>query len=560
MLSAPGLVHEELRLAAVAEYGPHRAFDEGPYAPILDMACDLFNVPTAFVSLLDRHEQIFAARRGLTLCKTNRDISFCAHAVAQNDILVVLDASLDPRFHDNPLVTGDPAIRFYAGTPLRSPTGHAVGTLCVADVRPHNGFSDANRNQLRHLAAMVVERLEVRRLLLASETGQRRFENIAATSPDSIICADADSIITFWNGAAERLFGHSSEEAIGQNLDLIVPSRLRKGHHGGLKRVAGGAAPRLVGKVVELAAQHADGHEFPIELSLSMWQEENGANFGAILRDITDRRIKEEQLFRLAHHDALSELPNRSVLHRRIEQLNGGVDSAALLVIDLDGFKTVTDDLGHAAGAAVLREISRRLIGCVRSTDTVARLGGDEFALLLPGVGDIGQAGDIAHSVMQALSQPIELAGTTVSVGASIGIAIYVQDGPSSDELLSSADLALQEARAMAGIATGSTRPSCARPRIALARTIPSCAVPMRTVNSRCSTNLRSDWPTACWSARKRCCAGGTRGTGCYRRRPSWRDWKTGRSRQTSDNGCCRKRVYRPRVGGTPAPPSSVWE
>jgi len=447
MLSAPGLAHEELRLKAVAEYEPQNAFEEAPYTPILNMARELFNVPTAFVSLLERHEQIFVARRGFALCSTDREISFCAHAVAQDDTLVVLDASLDPRFHDNPLVTGDPWIRFYVGTPLRSPTGLAVGTLCIVDVSPHNSFGDVKHSQLRHLAAMVVERMEVRRLLLASQAGQRRFENIAATSPDSIVCAGADNVITFWNHAAERMFGHSRQEVVGQSLELIVPTRMRDGHNRGLKRVAGGASPRLVGQIVELNAQHADGHEFPIELSLSMWQEENGANFGAILRDITDRRIKEEQLFRLAHHDPLTELPNRSVLHRRVEQLNGGVESAALLAIDLDGFKSVNDDLGHAAGDAVLREISRRLITCVRSTDTVARLGGDEFAILLPGVGDAHQAGDVAQSTIQALSQPIELNGETVTVGASVGIALYVQDGSSSDELLSSADLALYEAK-----------------------------------------------------------------------------------------------------------------
>ena len=447
MLSAPGLVHEELRLKAVAEYEPQNAFEEAPYTPILNLARELFSVPTAFVSLLERHEQIFVARRGFALCSTDREISFCAHAVAQDETLVVLDASLDPRFHDNPLVTGDPGIRFYVGTPLRSPTGHAVGTLCIVDAKPHNSFDDVKHSQLRHLAAMVVERMEVRRLLLASHAGQRRFENIAATSPDSIVCAGADNVITFWNHAAERMFGHSRQEVVGQSLELIVPPRMRHGHNRGLKRVAGGASPRLVGQIVELNAQHADGHEFPIELSLSMWQEENGANFGAILRDITDRRIKEEQLFRLAHHDPLTELPNRSVLHRRVEQLNGGVEPAALLAIDLDGFKSVNDDLGHAAGDAVLREISRRLITCVRSTDTVARLGGDEFAILLPGVGDAHQAGDVAQSTIQALSQPIELNGETVTVGASVGIALYVQDGSSSDELLSSADLALYEAK-----------------------------------------------------------------------------------------------------------------
>lgn len=270
MLSAPRLVHEELRLQAVAEYEPQSTFEEAPYAPILDMACDLFNVPTAFVSLLDRHQQVFAARRGLSLCSTDRDISFCAHAVAKDDMLVVLDASLDLRFHDNPLVTGNPAIRFYVGTLLRSPAGHAVGTLCIADLKPHNNFGDAKCNQLRHLAAMVVEKLEIRRLLLASQAGQRRFENIAATSPDSIICADENSVITFWNAAAERLFGYSSDVAVGQTIDLIVPARLRQDHRIGLKRVAAGAPPRMVGRAVELTAQRADCSEFPIELSLSM--------------------------------------------------------------------------------------------------------------------------------------------------------------------------------------------------------------------------------------------------------------------------------------------------
>ncbi len=155
-------------------------------------------------------------------------------------------------------------------------------------------------------------------------------------------------------------------------------------------------------------AQRADGSEFPVELSLSMWQEEGGANFGAILRDITERRANEEQLFRLAHHDPLTELPNRLVLCRRIEQLADGHEAAALLMIDLDGFKAVNDDHGHARVTAVLRQVAQRLLGCVRATDTVARLGGDEFAVLLTDVGDHGQAGEVAETIIRALSRPID--------------------------------------------------------------------------------------------------------------------------------------------------------
>ncbi|MGI4941950.1 MAG: diguanylate cyclase domain-containing protein, partial [Janthinobacterium lividum] len=101
-----------------------------------------------------------------------------------------------------------------------------------------------------------------------------------------------------------------------------------------------------------------------------MWQEASGASFGAILRDITERRAKEEQLFRLAHHDPLIGLPNRTVLRRSVEQLACSKEPAALLVLDLDGFKTVNDDLGHAAGDMVLREVSQRLLSCLRTTDT----------------------------------------------------------------------------------------------------------------------------------------------------------------------------------------------
>ncbi len=440
-------LHENARLEAVRQYEPFKPFDDDAYASVLELACDMFEVSAAFVSLVDRHEQVFPVRRGLDLCGTSRDVSFCAHAVAQEEMLVVLDATLDSRFADNPLVTGAPHIRFYAGAPLVSPSGHTVGTLCLTDAKPRNAFSNAKRRHLRRLAEIVLDKLELRRLRLAGQVSQIRFENIAATSPDGIICAGGAGLITFWNAAAERLFGHSASEAIGQSLDLIVPPRMRKGHDGGLKRVAGGGQPRLVGRTIELMARRADDSEFPVELSLSMWQEEGGASFGAILRDITERRANEEQLFRLAHHDPLTELPNRAVLRRRIEPLASGTEPAGLLIVDLDGFKSVNDDLGHAAGDAVLRQVAQRLLGCVRSTDTVARLGGDEFALLLQGVGDARRAGEVAGTVIQVLSRPIAIDRESISVGASVGIAIHPGDGANTDELLSSADLALYQAK-----------------------------------------------------------------------------------------------------------------
>ncbi len=446
MLPPPIPAQEEARLEAVRQYRPFEPFDEGAYAAVLELARDLFEVSAAVVTLVERDEQVIPVGLGLEPCSTSRDVSFCAHALAGGDMLVVPDTALDPRFADNPLVTGPPHVRFYAGAPLVSPSGHVVGMLCLMDARPRETLSEAARARLRRLAGIVCDKLELRRLRVTGEASQARFENIAATSPDGIICASRDGRITFWNAAAERLFGHAAAAAIGRSLDLIVPARLHRAHGDGLARVAQGRLTRLVGRTIERTALRADGTEFPVELSLSTWPEAGGTGFGAILRDITGRRAREEQLVRLAQHDPLTGLPNRTVLRRRVEQMGATGEPAALLILDLDGFKRVNDDLGHAAGDSVLQEVARRLLGCVRASDTVARLGGDEFALLLGGVGSPEDAAAVAEAAIRAVSCPITLEGEDAGVGASVGIAVH-PGGAGTDELLSSADLALYEAK-----------------------------------------------------------------------------------------------------------------
>ena len=148
MRLSPILVAEDARIAALAEYDLIDSAPASAFTQIVVLAARLFQVPTAFVSLLDRDRQVFHAKVGMSLCETSREVAFCSHTIAQTDALVVLDATLDPRFHDNPLVTGPPHIRFYTGIPLHAPSGHAIGTLCLADTQPRNSFSDADRQIL----------------------------------------------------------------------------------------------------------------------------------------------------------------------------------------------------------------------------------------------------------------------------------------------------------------------------------------------------------------------------------------------------------------------------
>lgn len=441
------LTAEDARVAKLAEYDLVGEVPLAGFTQIVSLAARLFQVPTAFVSLVDRDRQVFHAKVGLDLCETKREVSFCAHTILQSEVVVVLDAALDPRFQGNPLVTGSPFIRFYAGVPLRTPSGHTVGTLCLADTQPRCIFPEADRQTLRELAELILDRMELRRLEVAQRASQSRFTQIAATSPDGIICADASGHITSWNAAAERLFGYSIAEAIGQSIDLIVPARMRGGHGGGLQRVANGGQPRLVGKTIELPAQHKDGTEFLIELSLSQWQEEGRQAFGAIMRDIRERRANEERLFRLAHLDPLTELPNRAVLRERLTEVVKAARAVSVLLFDLDGFKDINDSYGHAAGDAALTAMAARLLACVPPTCTVARLGGDEFVLLMPDIGDPLQAAAMAETVIRSVAQPFKFNGQRLQLRTSVGIALAPAHGDSADDLLSAADLALYQAK-----------------------------------------------------------------------------------------------------------------
>ena len=447
MRPPPVPVYEEARLNALSEYAPAAPFDDAPYAAVLELARDLFEVPTAFVSLLERDRQVFAVRRGLDLCETSREISFCAHAVAREDMLVVLDATLDPRFCNNPLVTGAPYIRFYAGAPLVSPSGHVIGTMCLADTRPRTRFDEEQRRQLRQLAVLVLDPLEMRRLKRAQDVGQAHFASIAAASPDGIICAGEDGRIAFWNAAAERMLGYPAAEALGRPLDLVMPERMRGSPDGRPGFAAITVPPGLTERTVALHVRRKDGTELPVEASLSVWRDEGATSFGAILRDSGEHAAIEEQLLRLAHQDPLTGLPNRTVLRHHVERLQG-VGPAALLLLDLDDFRAVNDDFGRAVGDAVLQHVAERLIHQIGPDGTVARLDGDEFAVLMPGVTSDDQAAETAKMLVSALSQSVKVEGRYVSVGVSVGIALHPGNGTDTANLMESADLALHRAKA----------------------------------------------------------------------------------------------------------------
>jgi diguanylate cyclase (GGDEF)-like protein len=170
------------------------------------------------------------------------------------------------------------------------------------------------------------------------------------------------------------------------------------------------------------------------------------------ITDITDRKRAEQEIVRLAHHDALTGLANRNLLHLRIEQAISRAKSHgegfAILCVDLDRFKTVNDTLGHSVGDELLRQLAERLNVCARDGDTVARVGGDEFVVLQSGVSRIDEASALAKRILQCVGEPHRVVGNHMTVGVSIGIALAPKDGTVVDQLLGNADLALYRAKA----------------------------------------------------------------------------------------------------------------
>lgn len=292
----PVLPDEPARLAALRDLGVLDTAPDRELDVITRLAADRFDAAIALVSLVDAERQWFKSRHGLDASETCRRDSFCGHTIASDAVMVVRDASEDPRFAANPLVTGAPHIRFYAGAPLVLASGHRIGTLCVIDPAPRAHFGTRETDILALMASQVVALLESRRI----RQEQRISQLIAQTTTDAFVCADADSRIILWNRAAEAMFGWSAAEAIGQSLDIIIPDRHRAGHHAGVARLRARGPSKLVGQTVEVPATCKDGQELPVELSLGMWPAESEGDeapsgFAAIIRDISARKQAEAE-------------------------------------------------------------------------------------------------------------------------------------------------------------------------------------------------------------------------------------------------------------------------
>ncbi|HUW25039.1 MAG TPA: EAL domain-containing protein [Gallionella sp.] len=309
------------------------------------------------------------------------------------------------------------------------------------------------RDELNQIGSGFNEMAENFGILLETRRqDEARLRATLDTAMDAVVQMDAKGIITGWNHQAEKVFGWTAEQIIGQNLsETIIPPQYREAHIKGLQHYLAFGEGTILNSRVELLGLHRNGHEFPIELSIAPILAAGKREFSAFARDITQQKESEELIWSQANYDTLTGLPNRHMFHDRLSQEIKKAHRAslkmALLFIDLDKFKEVNDTLGHKMGDLLLQEAARRISCCVREADTVARLGGDEFIIILSELDDAGNIERVAESIRLSLAEPFRLKNEVAYISASIGITLYPDDATEMEDLLKNADQAMYAAK-----------------------------------------------------------------------------------------------------------------
>ncbi|MFZ2996086.1 diguanylate cyclase domain-containing protein [Sphingobium sp.] len=442
---------------------PEREFDT-----IVQCACDALHCKIALVSIVDDHRQWFKAKCGLDASETPREHAFCDHVVRQDAIMVVPDAMLDPRFRNNPLVTGPPHIRFYAGVPVRisggrDRPGHFVmGTLCVIDDRPRNLLPD-QETRLRDLAQLVESLLQARadaaeaiRLaedrrstlhrLDVSHRQFRQAERLANIGSWRLVLADNS---VEWSDHVFVIHGLplGSTPPVDTALDHYPPAA---------RALVVDALTRTVeqGETMDIETDFltAQGDMRRVRTMGELEMHDGLAvAINGVFRDVTDGHLLEQALRRAAHVDVLTGIANRAHFNEctdnAIATARADGTPLALLLIDLDHFKAVNDRCGHLAGDDLLRRMASRLRSTYLSDCMAARLGGDEFVLLATGLADEAALTALVSRLLADLIDVVDAPDGLIRVSATIGVAQLDDDVRDRSDLLLRADIALYEAK-----------------------------------------------------------------------------------------------------------------
>ncbi len=446
-------IYEGQRLAAVRRYEILDTEPEEPFDRITRILSSLLEVPIAFVTFVEEKRIWFKSTFGTDVNQCERNGAFCAETIETDSLLVVRDATLDPRFNTNPFVVGPAGIRFYAGTPLRAPDGYNLGTLCVFDLRPR----DLNPQQLRlleDLAALVVDELELRRRTQAALTeGEERFRDFANATSDWFWEMDKDLRFCYFSERMTQIVGVNINQVLGKKreetgIEEFVNLEDYRRHLADL------AAHRSFRNFVHARPQ-ADGGLRWFSLSGAPYFDDLGRfrGYRGTGTDIT-QRIKAEEKLRRA-----DEQIRQAQKMEAVGQLTGGIahDFNNLLGVIIGNLEIMTDELGN--DEATTRLLDGALQAALRGVDMTNRLlAFSRRQALQPEVCDLNQ-------VIRGMTEMLQrMLGETIAVRTDLDAALWSAELDRSQFESALLNLAVNARQAMPNggtltIATGNKTP-----------------------------------------------------------------------------------------------------
>jgi diguanylate cyclase (GGDEF)-like protein/PAS domain S-box-containing protein len=280
---------------------------------------------------------------------------------------------------------------------------------------------------------------------------EAKYRGLLEAAPDAMVVVDQRGEILLLNVQAEKQFGYHRDELVGQKVKNIIPEGFAERLIADALRSVEDALAQQIGTGIELIGKRKDGSEFPIEIMLSPLESAEGILVTAAIRDITTRKKAEAQMIHSSEHDFLTGLPNRMLLNERVDQAirlaRRYGRKIAVLFLDLDGFKHINDSLGHPAGDKLLQSVAKRLVDCVRGSDTVSRQGGDEFVVLLSEVAQVENPTLAVRRMLTAVAEGHSVDDHDLHITCCIGISNYPDDGLDSETLIKNADTAMYQAK-----------------------------------------------------------------------------------------------------------------